>query len=248
MRALHLTDSDATHVSDVPEAERSFRVAERMLAAASGEAVETINRSIWPSPQLPDIIDGWMERYRPDLVMFHVNGFWYLYPSVPLKLERTLGRFGRPLARAGFKAGSTRWIATTRAFHWARRLALRTVGGAYYFTPDEVIQNVEACVRRIVAHENIGLVLRGNLVGWPDGEQSREAAVHSALANLARELHVHFLARDWRTPTPARELYSSGDRMHSNSAVHAFYGEQEGNAFIEAWRSEHAAVGREGKR
>jgi hypothetical protein len=241
VRVLQLTTSDPFHETGVPDEARSHRIAERMLAEACGEPVETVLRVIWPSPALPDIVDRWMTQYSPNLVVLNVNGYWYLYPSVPLLFERRFGRVGKPLAKAGFSAGRTSWIAQRRLFHWGRWLALRTVGGAYYFTPDEVVDVVTQCVRRILAHENVALVIRGNLLGWSEGPRGAELAVHTALERLAGDLHVTWLARDATRAVEGQQMYQTGDRLHSTVELHRFYGEREGAAMVEAWR-EHAAA------
>lgn len=243
VRVLQLTNSDPFHDTGVPDADRSHRIAERMLATASGEPVETILRVIWPSAALPDIVDRWMTQYSPNLVILHVNGYWYLYPSVPLLFERRFGRVGKPLAKAGFSAGRSSWIVQRRLFHWCRALALHTVGGAYYFVPDEVTDVVSQCVRRILSHEDVALVVRGNLLGWSEGPAGAELAVHSALASLASELHFTWLGRDPSRPVEGQELYQTGDRLHSTTELHRFYGEREGAAMVQAWQETQAAAG-----
>ena len=238
MRILQLANSDAGHTTGVAEGERSYRIVQRMLAEASGEDVETVLRVIWPSPDLPDIVDRWMDRYAPDVVVFHMNGYWYLYQSVPLKLERKLGRWGRPLTGVGFGMGRNR-IAETTLFQRIRTLLVRTVGGAYYFTPKEVIDTVDACVRRILAREGTTLMVRGNLLGWSEGAHGAEAEVHRAVSRLAAELHFTFLARDPREPVAGQDLYQSGDRLHASGAVHLLFGEREGQALVQAWNHAH---------
>ncbi len=190
---------------------RTSRKTARLLEAATGETVEIIPRVIWPSAQLPDIIDGWMERYSPDIVLFQINGFWYLYASVPLLFERKLGRVGKQISRAGLRAGRTPWIVKTRVFHFGRRVALRTIGGAHYFTPAEVCEIVEACLRRIVRHEGAGLIVQGQFAPstWA---APRPAPSPSSTARSAPSANRSTSPTSPRTPPAPARASTSGRR------------------------------------
>lgn len=239
MKVLWLTNSD--DVGDtVPEDQRSFRVAARLVEAATGEPVEVTPRVIWPSAQLPDLIDEWIERYEPDIVVFKINGFWYLYPSIPLQVERMFGRrMGRPVARAGLKAAATPWIAHRAVFHLSRRLALKAMHGATHFSPQEVAELVERCTRRIVRHEEVGLVMRGQLAGWRNAPPGAELFVHKKVAALCDELHVIYLARDPEGPLLGAEYYKKGDRLHTDAHGHEAHARQEAIAIEAVWNAQH---------
>jgi hypothetical protein len=237
MKVLWLTNSDDMGDS-VPEEQRSFRIAARLVEAATGEPVEITPRVIWPSPALPDLIDEWIGRYQPDIVLFKINGFWYLYPSIPLQVERMFGRrVGRPIARAGLKAASTPWIAHRAMFHLFRRLALKVMHGATHFSPQEVAELVERCARRIVRREDLGLVVRGQLAGWSNAPPGAELFVHRKVTRLCDELHVAYLARDPEGPLLGAEYYKKGDRLHTDARGHEAHARQEAEAITAVWKA-----------
>ncbi len=238
MKVLWLTNSDEVH-GDIPDEVRTSRQTARLLEAAASETVEIIPRVIWPSPQLPDIIDGWMERYSPDIVLFQMNGFWYLYASVPLLFERKLGSVGKRISRAGLRAGRTPWIVKTRVFHFGRRVALRTIGGAHYFTPAEVCETVEACVRRIVRHEGAGLIVQGQLVpsSWSSAPPGAIAFVHQGVSALCESLHVTYVAADPANPRESIDFWRKGDRLHTSEEGHAWYARKIAAAILPVWQA-----------
>ncbi|MBI5948767.1 MAG: hypothetical protein HY875_11575 [Chloroflexi bacterium] len=237
MKVLWLSNSDEVYGDLPPEVRTSSQTA-RLLEAATGEAVEVIPRVIWPSPQLPDIIDGWMERYSPDIVLFQINGFWYLYGSVPLLFERKLGRVGKQISRAGLKASRTPWIVKTRVFHLGRRIALRTIGAAYYFTPAEVCETVEACVRRIVRHEGAGLVVQGQFApaAWNSAPPGAIAFVHARVAALCESLHITYAAAE---PGKGEDInfWTKGDRLHTSEGGHGWYANRIAAAILPVWEA-----------
>ena len=241
MKILWLSNSDEVQ-EDVPPESRASHLAATLVEAGIGEPVEVIPRVIWPSPQLPGIIDGWMDRYSPDMVVFHVNGFWYLYSSVPLMFQRKFGRLGPYLTKAGLKAGSTSWIVKTRAYHLARGLALKTVGGATYFTPQEVCDTVEACVRRIIRREGVGLVVRAPVApsSWNSAPAGAFRFVHRSLSALCESLHVTYLGQDPDLPDATdQSFWTGGDRLHTNAEGHAWYAQLDAGAIIAEWGRLH---------
>jgi hypothetical protein len=161
MRILRLSTSDDLR-PEVPETDRIHRLVEHAFAAETGQPVETMIRVIWPTPALPDAIDRWLQSYDPDVVFFRVSSYWFTYESVPLRLERSrLGRPARALARAGFASADAPRLAYTPLYRGTRNVLRRVVGSAVNFTPDEVIETVEACLRRIARHERAVVVVRG---------------------------------------------------------------------------------------
>jgi hypothetical protein len=238
VKVLWLATSDDA-AGDIPVEGRAYFQVVKLVEEAIGEPVEVVPRIIWPAATLPELIERWVERYRPDVVIYHVNGFWYLYRSTPLRLERKLGPLGKPLARAGLRAGGSAWFARTRVFHAGRWLALKTIGGDTYFSPDQVADTVEACVRRIVQHEGVGLVVRGPMAPWswtsqPEGALRR---VHERLAGFCAAVHVPYVAVDPDEPPDARmDFWGAGDRLHSNAAGHTWYARIDAEAIVTAWR------------
>ena len=194
MRILRLSTSDDLHPS-VPDELRGYRIVERTVAAETGEPVETILREIWPEANLPDVVGAWLDRYEPDIVFLRVSSFWASYQSVPLKLRRSrLGAPGRALARAGFAAAEVPRVGHSRAFIAFRDAARRVIGGATYFTPEEVIERLTLTMRRVLRREGVLLIVRGGLVaetaGCPAGVVARE------------EEKRRRLMRRWRLPAP----------------------------------------------
>lgn len=246
MKILRLSDSD--DIGEVREAQRGFRVVERVLAEATGEPVETLVRVIWPSPALPDLVEGWVDRYQPDLVIFKANGYWYVYRSVPLQIRRRLAVVGGPIGTAAAWAGKTRWLARRRAFKATRGFLVRTLGGASYFEPEQVIETMTECVRRIARREHIGIVVRTPIIGWLElpylSARQREvmcarlAVVESAAAALCDSVHAIHVGRDPYGPLPlAGEIYEA-DGLHLNAATQEWYARQEAEALLAVWRSQ----------
>ncbi len=115
MRVLRLGNSQDLN-SLVPELQRSWRIAERMLQEAAGERVETVLKPILMSAQVPDIVDGWMVRYCPEVVVLIASGIWYTYDSSLLKLIRA-ARFLRPAVSNWQKLALNDWFAGDH-LHW----------------------------------------------------------------------------------------------------------------------------------
>ena len=218
-----------------------------MLAEEAGEPVETIVRVIWPSPVLPDLIERWMEQYQPDFVSLKVSPYWFTFESVPLKLQRKLGPIGAPMASMGLKAADTPWLAHNAVFRAGRRLALNTIGGVTHFTPEEVIGVMDACVRRVLRHEGVVLEVRGPLAADRAGSgrarearlEARRLAVHLAMKRMCADLHIHYTGRDGPAPVDRDAGIHGGDQLHLNAEGHRRKGEEEGLAYVAAWRAAH---------
>ena len=236
-RILWLSNSEDVGPA-VPEELRSWSLAAARLQAELAEDIEVVTRVIWPDPRLPDLIGSWMERYEPDLVMFRVNAYWYLYRSVPLRLRRRFGRPGRGLAAAGERAGSARF-ARTRLFHWLRAGALKAIGGDSFFEVDEVAAMTEECVRRIQRDESIRVVVNTTLDHWTSNPR-RQAQLHRRLKAFCESRHAVYLGADPERDPPPPDLYGTGDRLHTDAAGHAWLAERQAAALVEAFRPELA--------
>ena len=242
MRLLRLGNSYDTDPNIATESNKAS-VADRILSGGTGESVETTIRVIWPDPGLPDLVDSWLERYQPDLVLLVVSSYWFTYVSVPLKVERMFGRFGKPLARAGLRAAATPWLAHNPAFRLARRAAIASVGGTTNFTPEQVVESMEACIRRIVARERIGLAVRGPRVAFAaDGTEKtrrwaegRRAAVDREISEFCQKLHVEYIGYSvGASPLDNPDAFQ-GDLVHSTVDAHEEQGTREGDALLRAW-------------
>lgn len=242
LKVLRLGNS-ADFAGDTPPAGRSYALAAQVLAAKTGAGVDTVVKIIWPAPRLPQVIDRWLEQEKPDLVELVVPTFWYTYRSVPLMFERRLGRVGHQVARAGFRAASTPWMANRQAFRLLRRALLRTIGGATYFQPAEVLEHMTACIQQILRHEEaVPLVAcpfgvsgsEGVSPRWRAEAERRRRAVDSGLRSLCASLHIEYLGRETVTPGDPRDGVGP-DRVHLGVAGHQAQGEWEGRALAAAW-------------
>ncbi len=243
MRVLRLGnsgDSDPT----VPEELRMHVVAAALFTAETGEPVEHVRRVAWPSPELPGLLVQWIDRYEPDMVVFVVNGFWFSYRSVPLKLERALGQWVRPVTARARRIAATPWPGDSDLFRALNSLALRTIGGATYFSPGEVLATTEDCIKAVVAREGIPMVVRGPLspigAGPGGGRQSAERlrqSVHTGLAALCARYHLEYVGRAEKMDGDEWQALSRGDGLHVNVQGHRARGEAEGRGMVAAWRA-----------
>lgn len=216
--------------AEVPAELRRAAIVEQRLSEALGEPVESVVRQAWPDERLPGLVARWMDEFRPDLVLLPVNSFSFNYESVPLKIERRLGPLGKPIAHLGWKAAETPAIAHRGAFHSARRLAQRTIGGATYFEPEQVLEVMAKCVRTIVQHEQAILIVKGSRgsrdFSVSDGarrrSEERRLTVHRGLQALCGELHVDYFGTDTPRYAEAGAEPGSmiGDRFHYDATGH----------------------------
>jgi len=248
MRVLRLGNSDDL-TAGIPDESRAWRIAGELLAEAAGEPVETIVKPIWPEPELPGLVGGWLDEYEPDLVFLKVTWFWYGYESVPRRLERLLGPvFGKPLAKGGLAAAGNPRLAHNRAFKLGRRAAHRVIGGDTPFNSHHVLEVMEACIRRVVAKESIGLVVKGTgsarhdegaLSGFYDRFTERRHEVEGGIERLCKQLGVVYIggagARSHIDPDLLR-----GDGLHKGPRGHAHVGAQEGAAMVRGWQQMRA--------
>ena len=241
MRVLRLGTSDDV-IDDVAEHLRSPRIAESVLAEAVGEPVETIVRPIWPRPNLPELVDRWLDQYRPDLVYFTVVPFWYVYESVPVRVERRLGRFGRKVAPVGQRAAATPF-SNTLPFRALRAAGMRTIGGEAHFTPGQVLEVVEACIRRIVAREDVALVVIGSTGrrcaayswGGVARDRARRATVHESLSTLCAQLHVPYFGGDSLMTSRQWKALLGTDGTHLGIDGQRSMGLEQGARMLAAW-------------
>jgi hypothetical protein len=227
--------------SSALESERAPALLQKMLAEATGEEVEFFTRQAWPAPGLPDIVERWIREEEPDILTLYVNPFWYAFASAPLRLERTFGvTVGGKLSRIGRKTSQMPRLANSAPFKGARRVALKTVGGAYYFEVEEVLEVVTQCLRRILRHEEIVPVVRspgrvnmdGGGPGWADERRRR---MNAELRRLCGELHVLCRAPA-ESDSPVLSKTHADPDGRSNALGHAGSAEREFPMLMEAWR------------
>ncbi|MBI2765278.1 MAG: hypothetical protein HYX53_05110 [Chloroflexi bacterium] len=242
MRILRLTTSDDA-AGRLPPGAAVHEVVARLLHDATGENVETALKAPWPSAGLPELVERWVTSYKPDIVLLKVNAYWFNYLSLPLQLERKLGRAGRPLTKAGRRVGEMPLVARSRAFKSLRRRLLRVFPGATYFTPEAVIASMEDCIRVVLAHEGIGLVVSGpasrlNHELAPkaaSAHERRRQQVHQAMAKFCAGLHVPYIGED-RVPTRSELAETIGaDGLHIGPEAARKAAEQEAAVFLKVW-------------
>lgn len=247
MKLLFLGNSSEVY-GDIPEAQRRSSQAGLALERAFGEPVEVAVRGIWPTPGLPRLIDEWIEAAEPDIVYLNAIAYWFNYQSVPLKFERVFGRLGSPLKAAGIKAAQTPWLGHRRAFHWTRARLQKAIGGATFFSPEEVVAVMSDCIRTAVRHEDTVLVVKGPRSSGdysPNRQwaEDRRLTVHRALRAFCAELHLDYVGVE--TPRfltdPSPDLL--GDRLHSGVAGHARSGDEIAGILKTAW-DRHRALAR----
>jgi hypothetical protein len=250
MRVLRLSNSD-DFAGDLPPEARAWYIAGEVLAAEIGEPVETSTRTVWPTPALPYLVDSWLDRHNPDMVFLKVNWYWYGYESVPLRLRRRVPIVGKPLAAAGDGATKIPWISTTRAFKATRNAANRVIGGDSNFTCDEVIERMQAVIRRIIAREHIILIVKGagggrDAIGALGPYYSRfkpkREYVEGTIEACCKDLGVHYTGIG-RIRTREESDLDSGDGVHKGTHGLNRVGLIEGEAMVEAWRAERAGTG-----
>lgn len=237
MRILRLTNSDDMNET-IPPALRASALAEKLIERRIGEPIETIARVIWPDPELPDIVESWLDRYQPDCVFMRTASYWVTYESVPLRLQRRAYRGTGWLARLGGAAGANSRLASTAPFRVTRRAAVRMIGGDVYFTPEGAAATVAATLRKVVARESLVAVVRGpfnphNSSGTEAGlarSNTRNARFDSLVGSICGELHVPYL--------PVRHLAEAGmqggDEVHLNRKAQRMIAEAEAGAIVDA--------------
>lgn len=247
MKVLRLCDSDDFDEA-VPLESRVWSVAQRAMAAELSTDVETVPRLIWPTSDLPERVEKWLDQYQPDFVLLKVNWYWYGYESVPLRVERVLGpRLGKPLASLGLRAADSRTVGHSPVFKQLRRYAHRFIGGDSPFTTAHVVTVMEAVIRRIIAREDVVLLVKGiGLVGNRDDPATgyyverfgkKVSTVQGSLRRLCEDLHVTWIdpVTDGRTGfrDPDQER---GDGIHRGEWGYRRVGEREGLAMAREWK------------
>lgn len=228
-----------------------------LMAAEFGEPVEVVVRATWPTPRMAEMASGWAAEFEPDLVFLLLGSFWFQHESVPLRLQRVLGRIGTPVGDAGFKlADSKRW-GHNRAFRALRRAAQLTIGGDSHFTPEQVTERSMETIRALARHESSVLVVQlpmgTNRYGSTERRQRalerKRISVHDALARFCDQVHVPY------GPAPRPQYLDEpkgtrvGDGVHLNESGHVLRAEQYFAVIRDAWRAHLGvpAMSREGE-
>ncbi len=235
--------------TDIPEDERQYVIAERILEEATGSDWETALKPIWPADRLPALVDRWVTEERPDLVVVNLGGYWASFGSVALRLERRVPVAGPILARAARKTAETRVAANSRAAEFVRGFGARAVGVEYYFEAGYLLTLFERILRQLLRDERLAIAVRGptripQRVS-PRIQQEcdrRFWAWHNSMQATCERLHVAYLPFD-----PEMERLGAGARMPGDPSHYTIegtriQGQREGELMARAWRAAHAPV------
>ncbi|MGH2633850.1 MAG: hypothetical protein ACRDG3_10610 [Tepidiformaceae bacterium] len=242
VRILRLGTSDDQNPS-VPEHDRAPAVCERTFSEAVGESAETAIRRIVPNLDAPEVVERWLARYEPDCVVLVISSVWCSYKTAAYRMQSTWPRPVQPLANAVQRWGGRTASSNGLVLQAGRKVARRLVGVSARFLPDDVVSVTEACIRTILRHEDIVLVVRGPVTRYPgDGSdharlrlEKLRSQVEDGLDTACKTLHVEYLARDPKAPQRDDELFLP-DGVHCNAVEHGRRGTREGAALAAAWQ------------
>jgi hypothetical protein len=212
---------------DLPEGSpRRHEIMQAELAAEFGEA-EIILKPAWPTEGFPKVLERWIAEIQPDVVYLNVAEYWCLYESIPLRIERRFGKFGKRVAGAGTKAAETPWLAHNRFWRGVRQAGQSVVAGAVYFEPQMLVPRIMECVRVALRSEGVVLIVDGQrgrrphatTRRWRDRVEVRRQYVHARLKEECARLHVVYGGDDvpqWRTHPEGMDGHRDG--LHQGAA------------------------------
>lgn len=242
LTVLRLGNSQDT-AGPIPEEERAHAIGARLLSEAAGQPVTTVQRTIWPAPVLPSLVEGWLDRYQPDIVFLYVASVWTCYESVSLRVRELLGPLGIRASHAFDRLDTRTSLHTRPGMRQVRSLLHHTVGRAAYFEPEEIVERMAECVRLVLRREGPALVVRGPVVplyvdlpGLRARADARHRQLHLGLQQLCARLHFPYLDEQVYRPDAEEALLREPDRLHFNAAGHRVYGAADGAGLIAALR------------
>jgi hypothetical protein len=242
VKILRLTNSDDFN-ERVPPEQRAAAVTERVVRELLGEDVETVMRVFWPGPALADIVDSWLDRYEPDVVLVRTSSYWVTYESMPVRLERRVPLVGAALAKVAAEAGENKGFSYGPLGPVVKRFAARIVGGDPHFTPEEVGGYLGQMMRRVAAREGMVVVMRGPVNAFdvrntPKSLQrsiSRRNRLDSVCQQICNDLRVPFVSAE-----SLRANARMGDGVHTSPEGQEVTGRLEGEAIVAAVRAAQA--------
>lgn len=228
--------------ADIPEEGRQYVIAQRVLEEATGETWETAVRPIWPSEKLPGLVAGWIEEEQPDLVLVCMAGYWPLFGSVALRLERRVPLVGHFAARAARRTAETRVAANHRLTEVVRSFATRLIGVDYYFEPPELLERFDGIFRQLCRDEALVVAVRGpgpSPQSVPPRIQRERARRYRAwregVEQICERLHIVHLPFA-EEPAGTR---LPGDPSHYTAEGTLTHGLREGQLMVRAWERTH---------
>ena len=222
VKILRLGSSNDT-VEQFVAGEPRERVIQRELERQLQEPVTVVTKRIWPTERFPELLSRWLDEEDPDIVTVPVIGYWFNFESVPLKLQRRLGRFGERLGSTGKHVADVPWLAHNAAFRAVRNVAQRTIGGETYFTCDQVISCVHQIVREVVRREGIALIVQGPFGGQHlsggsrravNREERRRLVVNAGIREVCRSHQVTFIEHVVNRRLKGTAFSTIGDGLH----------------------------------
>jgi hypothetical protein len=198
-----------------------------MLAERLGEPVDVATRAIWPTSRLPSLVQEWMTEEAPDLAMFSVQSYWFLYESMPARFRR-FGAAGRLLSAFALRAAATPWLAHNAIFRWGRRTLQRIVHGRPHFEPAEVIAVATRSIGAMLQHEGAYVVVVGPSGGndWAADNaarvrmERRRKVVDDAMSEFCRARHIEYWAPSMFANNAAQPRSLQGDGIHLDREGH----------------------------
>jgi hypothetical protein len=237
---------------ETPLHDRAGAIAARILQEACGQPVETIQRIAWPNEQLADFVERWANEFEPDIVCFNVSSHWCEAELIAPRL-RGFGAPGRSVANLLDRSSLNYDFNANWFVRLARGAGRRVLQGHPPFTPEAAAESIEAALRRLARHEDLGLVLWGSpfsasVDGGRHAQQrarERRGELFAELRAVSESLHMpHDLPA--HSPDAFSRALRARDRVHFGPEMHRRSGEVQGRLMVEAWRSSslHAATGR----
>lgn len=246
MLILRLSNSQDV-AGEIPPGGRAWEIAAKSLADEVGGPVETTQRVIWPRPELPGLIDTWLDRYQPDMVFFWVSYYWGSFEILPNQLERKYGLAGKAAAKVVRLISPINWLRRLPPVEWGRRLARRLIGASANFTVDEIDTIIRDAISRIEAR-GLPLVVRGPSIPiFPlftaadlRSAEQRRLEVDARTALICRERGIPYIHEPSVPIEETLRYRFEHDVLHMNPEGQARNGAIDGATMIEAWRARHA--------
>ena len=189
-----------------------------------------------------------MGEYHPDVVVLQVNNFWYGHESVPLWFERRFGSAGKKFSDAAIELSRKKWFADSRASVATNRMLARVLPSATFFPVPMVAARMEGAMQKVLVHEGVVLLVRGN-EHWAKlpmatrrantRNATRNTEMSSAMRAVCGRLHVPYFQRP---PVEEHEMkhFLNGAQWHNSAEGERLTGEFDGRAMIEAWTATRA--------
>ncbi len=232
---------------DIPYEQRQFVLAERILEEATGLDWETLPKAIWPTDEIPALVERWVEREKPDMVVLCLAGYWVSFGSTAVRLERRVPVVGRRLARTSRSVATAEFAKQHATLDHLRGFASALIGVDYNFEPADLLRRFDAVLRQLVRNEELVVAVRGpgRTPQWLTKRQTRVSwaranAWHDGIQKICEQLHVEFLPYEY---LPAEQQFSDripGDPAHYTVDGTRRHGEREGEMMVRAWKRAEA--------